>query len=73
MDVTYAAPSITRRSLAVAARTAVASLGSFVVEVVLDGIRGHDLERTFASAPGAQFAALPSVSQQRLLDRGYRP
>lgn len=73
MDATYAVPSTTRRSVAVAVRNAAASFCSLVAEVLLEGIRGDDLERTFSCAPGAQFALLPSVSQQRLLDRGYRP
>jgi hypothetical protein len=38
----------------------------------MEGIRGHDFERAFADAPGAQFAALPDGSKQRLLDRGFR-
>lgn len=44
-----------------------------VAEVLADGVRGHDFERAFTSTPGAQFAALPASSKQRLLDRGLRP
>ena len=51
----------------------VKSAWSVVVEVLKQGIRGDDFERAFTSAPGAQFAALPNSSKQRLLDRGYRP
>lgn len=46
---------------------------SVVFEVITDGVRGHDFESAFTSAPGAQFAALPDSSKQRLLDRGFRP
>ena len=73
METTYATTFTQRRSLATAIRTAFASLGSFVVEVLVEGARGDDFERTFSSTPGAQFAALPNSSKQRLLDRGFRP
>ena len=46
---------------------------SAVVEVLADGVRGRDFEQAFPSAPGAQFAALPDSSKQRLLNRGVRP
>lgn len=49
------------------------SARSVVAEVLADGIRGDDFERAFTTAPGAQFAALPNSSKQRLLDRGFRP
>jgi hypothetical protein len=73
MDATYAASLTQHRSAATTIRTAVASLASFVGEVLVAGARGDDLERTFSSAPGAQFAALPNSSKQQFLNRGLRP
>lgn len=72
MDAIYTAPLATRRPAASGFRTAVASIGSLLVEVLKDGIEGGDFTRTFASAPGAQFAALPASSKQGMLDRGVR-
>ena len=73
MDATYTAPFASRRTATGSARTTIASLASLVFEVLMQGVRGDDFERAFTSAPGAQFAALPDGSKQRLLDRGYRP
>ena len=73
MDSIYATTFTQRPSAATTIRTAFASLVSFVVEVLVQGARGHDFERTFSSTPGAQFAALPNSSKQRLLGRGFRP
>jgi hypothetical protein len=73
MDAIYTAPLAQRRSSAAAIRTALASFASFVGEVLVTSARGDDFERTFSSAPGAQFAALPNGSKQRLLNRGFRP
>ncbi|MFO7572114.1 MAG: hypothetical protein R6W48_05865 [Gaiellaceae bacterium] len=73
MDAIYAPPLAQRRSSTSALRIAVAAFGSFVAEVLVAGARGHDFERTFSSAPGAQFSALPTSSKQRFLDRGLRP
>ena len=73
MDATYTAPLATRRPTQTGFRTAAASLGSFLLEVLKDGIRGHDFTQAFTSAPGAQFAALPESSKQRMLSRGVRP
>ena len=73
MDAIYTTPLAQRRSSATTIRTAFASLASFVGEVLVTGARGDDLERTFSSAPGAQFAALPSSSKQQFLNRGFRP
>jgi hypothetical protein len=50
----------------------VRAMCSVVAEVLADGVRGHDFDRAFTSAPGAQFAALPGNSKQRLLNRGLR-
>jgi hypothetical protein len=46
---------------------------SAVAGVLADGIRGEDFSRSFSTSPGADFAALPTHQQNRLLDRGYRP
>lgn len=73
MDAIYATPLTQRRSAPTTIRTAFASLASFVGEVLVASARGEHFERTFSSAPGAQFAALPSSSKQRLLDQGFRP
>lgn len=73
MEAIYATPLAQRRSAATAIRTALGSLASFAGDVLVASARGDDFERTFSSAPGAQFAALPSSSRQRLLDRGFRP
>ena len=40
--------------------------------VLIESAKGDDFNRTFATAPGAQFAALPQGQQNRLLDRGFR-
>ena len=37
-----------------------------LAEIAVAGVRGDDFDRTFSSAPGAQFAALPASSKQRL-------
>jgi hypothetical protein len=73
MDAIYTTSLARRRSSAIMIRTALASLASLVGEVLVTGARGADFERTFSSAPGAQFAALPSSSKQQLLNRGFRP
>ena len=73
MEAIYTASVIQRRAAAGTARSAVASLGSFLVEVLKDGVKGDDFTRSFTSAPGAQFAALPAGSRQQLLNRGLRP
>lgn len=73
MEAIYTTPLARRRSSAATIRTGLASLASFVGEVLVTAARGDDFERTFSSAPGAQFAALPSSSKQRHLDRGFRP
>ena len=73
MEAIYTTPLAQRRSAATAIRTTVAALASFLGEVLVASARGDDFERTFSSAPGAQFAALPNNSKQRLLDRGSRP
>lgn len=73
MDAIYAAPLTQRRSAATAIRSAVASFASFAGEVLVSSARGDGLERTFSSAPGAQFAALPNSSKQQFLNRGFRP
>ena len=73
MEAIYTAPLAQRRSPATTIRTALASLASFIGEVLVSGARGDDFARSFSSVTGAQFAALPSSSKQRLLDRGYRP
>ena len=72
MEAIYTAPFAQRRPATGTVRNAVAALGSLVVEVLKDSVRGDDFERAFSSARGAQFAALPDSSKQRLLDRGYR-
>lgn len=72
MDAIYTAPLATRRPAATGLRAAVAALGSVLLEVARDGIKGDDFTRTVTSAPGAQFAALPAGSKQRMLDRGFR-
>ena len=73
MDAIYAAPLAQRRSAATTIRIVFASLASFVGEVLVASARGDDFEGTFSSVPGAQFAALPSASKDRLLNRGVRP
>lgn len=73
MDAIYTAPLARRRSNGTTVRTALVSLASLVVEALKEGARGEDFQRAFASAPGAQFAALPNSSKERLLDRGFRP
>lgn len=73
MEAIYTTPVAQRRAPVTAIRTALASLASFVGEVLVTSARGDDFERIFSSQPGAQFAALPSGSKQRLLDRGVRP
>ncbi len=73
MDAIYTAPIARPRTTESRIRKTVAALCSFVVEVLKTSARGDDFERTFSSAPGAQFAALPTSSKQRLLDRGFRP
>jgi hypothetical protein len=73
MDAIYTTPLARPRSSAATIRTALASLASFVGEVLVTGARGDDLERIFSSAPGAQFAALPTGSKQQFLNRGFRP
>ena len=73
MEAIYTTPVAQPRSLVTAVRTALASLASFVCEVLVVSARGDDVERIFSSQPGAQFAALPTGSKQRLLDRGFRP
>jgi hypothetical protein len=73
MDAIYTAPLAARRPAATGFRTAVASLASLLVEVVKGGVEGHEFERAFTSAAGAQFAALPAGSKQRTLNRGFRP
>jgi len=50
----------------------VRAMCSVVAEVLADGVRGHDFEQAFTSAPGAHFAALPDGSKQRLLNQGFR-
>jgi len=73
MEATYTPISLagsTRRSIGLA--RLVRATCSAVAEVLADGVRGHDFERAFTSAPGAQFAALPDSSKQRLLNRGVR-
>ena len=72
MEAIYTTPLAQRRSAATTIRTTLASLASFVGDVLVASARGADFERTFSNAPGAQFAALPSSSQQRLLDGGVR-
>ena len=73
MEAIHTASLPQRRSSAATIRTALASLASFVGEVLGTGVRGDDFDRTFSSAPGAQFSALPSGSKDKLLDRGVRP
>jgi hypothetical protein len=73
MDAIYTTPLTQRRSGTTPIRTAAAAFGSFVLEVLRTSARADDFDRTFSSAPGAQFAALPRGSQQRHLDRGFRP
>jgi hypothetical protein len=73
MDAIYTAPLTQRRSTTTPIRTAVAAVGSIVLDVLRTSARGDDFDRTFSSAPGAQFAALPRGSRQRHLDRGQRP
>jgi hypothetical protein len=72
MEAIYTAPLAQRRSVTDTARSAVASLSSFLVDVLKGGIKGDDFTSAFSSAPGAQFAALPDGSKQRMLDRGFR-
>lgn len=73
MDATYTAPLAQRRPVAASIRPTAVSLGMFLVEVLKDGVRGHDFERAFTSGSGAQFAALPESSKQQMLNRGLRP
>ena len=73
MDAIYTTPLAQTRSSAATIRTVLASLASFVGEVLVTGARGDDLERISSSAPGAQFAALPTRSKQQFLNRGFRP
>lgn len=73
MDAIYTAPIALPRPTENRIRKTVAALCSIVVELAVEGARGEDFERTFSSAPGAQFAALPNSSKQRHLDRGVRP
>lgn len=72
MDAIYTTsldrPRLTQRRI----RRSLATLGSFVVELIAEGVRGDTFERTFTSAPGAEFSALPADSKQRHLDSGYR-
>lgn len=72
MEAIYATP-LAHRSAVATIRTTLASLASFVGDVLVASARGDDLERIFSSSPGAQFAAIPNNSKQRLLDRGFRP
>lgn len=73
MDAIYATPLAQPRSAATTIRTALVSLASFVAEVLVATARGDGLERSFSSAPGAQFAALPRSSKEHFLNRGFRP
>ena len=73
MEAICATPLAGRRPAATAIRTALAALASFIGEVLVTSARGDDFDRSFSSAPGAQFAALPNSSKQRLLARGIRP
>ena len=73
MDAIYTAPVARQLPSATGIRTAVAALGSFIVVLLAEGVRGEDFERAFASAPGAQFAALPESSKQRALNGGFHP
>ena len=73
MDAIYATPLAQRRSAAAAVRNAFAAIGSFVADVVVEGARGEDFDRTFSSVPGAQFGALPTGAKDRHLSRGFRP
>ena len=73
MEAIYTASLAQRRSPASTIRTALASLASFVGELLVASARGDDFERAFSSDPGAQFAALSNGSKQQLLNRGFRP
>ena len=72
MDATYTASLARRRATDGRIRRSLAALGSFVVELVDEGVRGDTFERTFTRASGAEFSALPEGSKQRHLDSGYR-
>ena len=41
--------------------------------VLAESAKGDDFNRAFATSLGAQFAALSTSQQNRLLDRGFRP
>ena len=73
MEAIYTASLAQRRSPASTIHTALASLASFVGEVLVASARGDDFARSFSSVTGAQFAALPSSSKQQFLNRGIRP
>ena len=73
MEAIYTTPLAQRRFAATAIGTTLASLASFVGDVLVASARGDDFERTFSSSPGAQFAGLSNNSKQRHLDRGFRP
>ena len=72
MDATHTATLTQSRWPTNPTRVA-AAVGSFVLHVLKTSARGDDFDRMFQNAPGAQFGALPRGSQQRHLDRGYRP
>lgn len=72
MDAIYTAPLARPRTTTGRIGKALAAVGSVVVELIVESARGEDFQRRFTNAPGAQFAALPESSKQRLLDRGFR-
>jgi hypothetical protein len=72
MDAIYTASLDRPRSTQRRIRGSLAMLGSFVIELIAEGVRGDTFDRTFTSAPGAEFSALPEGSKQRHLDSGYR-
>ena len=73
MEAIYTAPLAQRRSAATTIRTTLASLASFVGDVLVASARRDDFERIFSNAAGAQFAALPTGAKDRHLNRGFRP
>jgi hypothetical protein len=73
MEATYTAAHVVDTPLAgarywEAAKAAVRVLG----RTLADSARGERFDRAFTTSPDAQFAALPTSQQNRLLDRGYR-
>jgi drug/metabolite transporter (DMT)-like permease len=70
VEAIYTSPLVRRR---VSVTTALASIASFVGEVLVTSARGDDFDRTFSRSSGAQFAALSSASKDKLLGRGFRP